>query len=258
MHAPENLSLEAIGSAAAGRVRLLASTANPAEVVAAMACGADIIDLKDPTQGALGAWQITDVRLAVASIAGRCPCSATVGDLPMVAAHLLDAACRMAATGVDIVKLGFFAGGDQRSIVRALAPAAHEGARLVAVLMADQEPDLDLAPLLAEAGFWGVMLDTADKRGGSLRRYLADGPLGRFVAGARECGLITGLAGSLGVPDIPPLAALQPDYLGFRGALCGGDRTAGLDPAACAAVREALQAAAARRFLPWPASALSA
>ena len=162
----------------------------------------------------------------------------------MAAAPLLAATREMAATGVDIVKLGFFAGGDHRSIACALTPVAREGARLVAVLMADQAPDLGFAPALAAAGFWGVMLDTADKRGGGLRRHLADARLGRFIADARACGLATGLAGSLGLGDIPALAALRPDYLGFRGALCGGDRTAGLDAGAFAAVRRALDAAA--------------
>ena len=55
-----------------------------------------------------------------------------------------------------------------------------------------------------------------------------------------------GLAGSLGLADVAPLAELGPDYLGFRGALCGrGGRTAGLDAAAIAEVR-----AAVRRCMP--------
>lgn len=226
-------------------VGLLASVATVAEIAPALRLGADIVDLKDPARGALGAWAATDVRRAVAAIAGRCVTSATVGDLPMDPAPLLAAARGMAATGVDLVKLGFFAGGDHRSIARALTPAAIEGARLVAVLMADQAPDLGLPPILAEAGFAGVMLDTADKRAGGLRRHLADATLGRFVGEAAACGLVTGLAGSLGLADIPALAALQPSYLGFRGALCGGDRTAGLDAAAFTEVRRAIDAAAA-------------
>ena len=60
------------------------------------------------------------------------------------------------------------------------------------------------------------------------------------MAEARAAGLLTGLAGSLTTADIPPLAALGPHYLGFRGALCRGDRTAALDPAAFAAVRRAV------------------
>ncbi|MCC6439946.1 MAG: hypothetical protein IT476_04920, partial [Rhodanobacteraceae bacterium] len=41
-----------------------------------------------------------------------------------------------------------------------------------------------------------------------------------------------------------PLAATGADLLGFRGALCAGDRNAALDPAAFRAVRERLRAAA--------------
>jgi uncharacterized protein (UPF0264 family) len=226
-----------------GPVRLLASVATLTEVAVAIALGADIVDLKDPARGALGAWPTADLYRAVAAIGGRCRASATVGDLAMEPEPLLAAARRTAATGVDIVKLGFFAGGDHRAIARALSPATRDGARLVAVLMADQAPDLGLAPALAQAGFWGVMLDTADKRAGGLRRHLSDATLGRFIDDARAAGLVTGLAGSLGLADIPALAALRPDYLGFRGALCGGDRTAGLTSAPFTAVRRAIDAA---------------
>jgi uncharacterized protein (UPF0264 family) len=173
-------------------------------------------------------------------VAGRRPVSATVGDLPMRPELLLAAARATAATGVDIVKIGFFQGGDAPGCATTLAAAARQGIKLVAVLMADQEPDLALLPTLAEAGFFGAMLDTADKAGGGLRHHLPDAALGGFVARARHLGLLTGLAGSLTVPDIAPLAALQPDYLGFRGALCAGGRTGSLDPSAFARVRAAI------------------
>lgn len=223
--------------------RLLASVADLREAELACALGAEIVDLKDPTRGALGAWPAADLRAAVRLIAGRRPSSATVGDLPMEPAALLAAARATATTGVDIVKVGFFRGGDHRRCIEALAAAAAEGVRLVAVLMADQGPDLALAPALAAAGFHGVMLDTADKSAGGLRRHLDDGALGRFVAAGRAHGLLTGLAGSLRRDDIPPLTALGPDYLGFRGALCRGGRASALDPEAFAAVRAALSGA---------------
>ncbi|MEK0083168.1 (5-formylfuran-3-yl)methyl phosphate synthase [Benzoatithermus flavus] len=228
-------------------VRLLASVADPSEAEFACALGADIVDLKDPARGALGAWPEASLRRAVGQIAGRRPVSATVGDLPMDPALLLAAARRTASSGVDIVKIGFFRGGDHRRCAAALAAAAAEGIRLVAVLMADQEPDMALIPWLADAGFFGVMLDTADKRAGSLRRHRAEEDLGRFVATGRRHGLLTGLAGSLAVSDIAPLMVLAPDYLGFRGALCRGGRTARLDAGAFAAVRAAMDAAAGSR-----------
>ena len=50
---------------------------------------------------------------------------------------------------------------------------------------------------------------------------------------------MAGLAGSLEAPDVPRLLLLEPDYLGFRGALCvGRDRTARIDPGSIAVIRE--------------------
>ena len=54
----------------------------------------------------------------------------------------------------------------------------------------------------------------------------------------KALGLTAGLAGSLEAPDIPRLLPFAPDFLGFRGALCGGKgRTDGIDPAALAQIR---------------------
>lgn len=226
-------------SGPAAPIKLLASVADDGEADLALALGADLLDLKDPRRGALGAWPAAALRRTVDALAGRRTTSAPVGDLPMEPDLLLASARRMAATGVDIVKIGFFASDRQERCAHRLAEAAREGVRLVAVLMADQAPNRALLPLLREAGFHGAMLDTADKSRG-LRHHLPLAAIERFVAEAKALGLLSGLAGSLRVDDIAPLAALGPDYLGFRGALCRGDRQATLDRAAFLAVRSAL------------------
>jgi uncharacterized protein (UPF0264 family) len=225
--------------------RLLASVADQDEALLALDLGADILDLKNPVLGALGAWPIAAVAAAVRAIGGRLPVSATIGDLPMQPAAVAEAAAAMAATGVDYVKIGFFAGGDHPAVAAALAPLASR-ARLVAVLMADQSPGLGLVAELARLGFAGVMLDTAAKQAGGLRAHQGPAAIEAFVTSARRLGLLTGLAGSLGVADIAPLVRVGPDYLGFRGALCGGHGRAGaLDPAAVRRVRTALDQALA-------------
>lgn len=230
---------------------LLASVRDAREARLALAGGADLIDLKEPAAGALGAVLPEVVREVVALVALVAPArgtspvrvSATIGDLPLQPARVEPAVRAVAACGVDFVKIGFFA-GDAAACLRALAPLAHETG-LIAVLFADRAPDFALLPHLGRAGFRGAMLDTADKRG-SLRAHLADRDLARFVAATHALGMLAGLAGSLRVEDVRPLAALAPDYLGFRGALCGaGGRSAGLDAAALAGVRAALGVRAA-------------
>lgn len=221
---------------------LLASVMTVAEAKAALAGGADIIDLKDPRRGALGALSAPTIREAVTAIAGRRPVSATLGDLPMEPGTVGAAAARTAALGVDFVKVGLFPGGDLDGCLAHLSRLAAQGGRLVAVLFADRAPDLALLPRLRDSGFAGAMLDTADKRAGGLRAHLDDAALQAFVRRGRDCGLLTGLAGSLGRDDVPALLPLQPDYLGFRGALTLAGRTSGLDRTALAAVRAEVRA----------------
>ncbi|MBB6309509.1 (5-formylfuran-3-yl)methyl phosphate synthase [Xanthobacter tagetidis] len=232
---------------------LLASVATLAEMDAAIAGGADIVDLKDPAKGALGAWEAAALAAAVARWRALPPggplLSATIGDHPLEPGALCAAAARVADSGVPLVKIGFAlspATGPETlaACLAALAPLARAH-RLIAVLFADLGPDLAAVPAFAGAGFAGVMLDTADKRAGGLRAHLDDRALAGFLAAARAHKLMSGLAGALALADAAPLAALGPDYLGFRGALCAEGRTGALDPARLAAVRAALAYAAA-------------
>ncbi|WP_374251825.1 (5-formylfuran-3-yl)methyl phosphate synthase [Xanthobacter sp.] len=226
------------------RPGLLASVATLDEMRTALAAGVDILDLKNPSEGALGAWAPEALLDAVAlwrAAGAPGSLSATVGDHPLDPDALRAAAERTSATGVPLVKIGF-ARGDGAAlppVLEALRPFARE-TRLIAVLFADQAPDLAAVPLFAAAGFHGVMLDTADKAAGGLLAHLPVETLARFVAAARAEGLLTGLAGSLKMADIAPLAALRPHYLGFRGALCAEGRTSALDPARLSAVRNTL------------------
>jgi len=210
--------------------RLLASVRNLEESRLALAGGADIVDLKEPARGALGAVTPSVAQEVVRETGGRCPVSATVGDLPMRPEVLVPAVRQMGDTGVNFVKIGLFASGDSRKCIRELASLAHR-LRLVAVLFADRDPDLMLLTPLRDAGFAGVMLDTVGKDGRGLRDWMAEEGLSRFVASAHGLGLLAGLAGSLRASDIPALLPCAPDYLGFRGALCpGGNRGGSLDP----------------------------
>ncbi len=207
----------------------LASVRDPGEAAIALAGGADIIDCKEPSAGALGAVAPEVVRACVAEIGGARPVSAVLGDLPLEAETLRRAAETMAATGIDYLKFGLFPGGDVEAALAALAPLSAV-TKLVAVFFADHRPDLSLLPLLAEHRFAGAMLDTAGKSGGRLLDHMDIARLGRFVAECRRHRLLCGLAGALEPPDIPRLLLLAPDFLGFRGALCGaGGRASAID-----------------------------
>ena len=208
---------------------MLASVADVVEAEIALVEGADIIDLKDPSQGPLGALSLATVREIVTAVAGRRMLSAVAGNLDMDPAILIDAVAALAETGIDYVKIGLLPSANVGACIDALCQLAPR-IRLVGVVFADLNPDLALLPRFAAAGFAGVMLDTATKGKGRLLDYLDIPSLKAFVEACRQVQLAAGLAGSLEPPDVARLLPLEPNFLGFRSALCATqDRRSRLD-----------------------------
>ena len=217
----------------------LASVLSVDEARLVRSLGADVIDLKDPRRGALGALDEDTVRAIATLVGDGATLSATIGDLPLYASELETAVGRMHATGVDIIKVGVFDKTLSRFVLNALGRLADKNVRIVLVFFAELFPaGIDFQGL-KKTGITGVMLDTCDKADGNLRDKLDDGTLAQFVDKAGRAGLITGLAGSLSKEDIPPLLRIKPDYLGFRGALCKQHRrTLQIDRAKVAEIRK--------------------
>jgi dihydroneopterin aldolase len=219
---------------------MLASVIDSRELELAIQAGTDIIDLKNPHTGALGALSPATISHLVRQCAGRRPVSATVGDLPPDPRQLTHAITRTAESGVDFVKVGFFSTDNLTECLQAIS-ALTDRIDVVAVLFADLSPPLQRLTELADAGLRGVMLDTAGKGGGGLLSHIALDQLDRFISKANSFELLNGLAGSLTQEDIPRLLPLLPDYLGFRGALCKQrERTAEVDPQRICEIRKAL------------------
>ncbi len=200
--------------------QLLASVTSVNEAQLALDADVDIIDLKNPTEGALGALPLKTIQEIVALIDKRKLVSATIGDLLMDPLLIEPAVQVISETGVDIVKIGFFGSEEHLACAVALKKQILNGTKVVAVLFADQCPNFDFMDNLKAIGFYGVMLDTADKSSGGLLNHLSLEDLYTFTQKAKSLNLVSGLAGSLMVNDIPLLKRCYPDYLGFRGALC--------------------------------------
>jgi uncharacterized protein (UPF0264 family) len=223
----------------------LASVRTIDEALLAERLGADIIDLKNPLTGALGAISPENINSIVAELDNKTIVSATIGDLPLLPELVVPAVQKVAATGVDFIKIGLFNNGDMHGCLPALqALIKRDNLALIAVLFAEQPVDLELVNHLANHDFRGVMLDTANKSRGSLCSLLSIDTLSIFIEEARRNNLLCGLAGSLRLSDIETLAALNPDYLGFRGALCEQSlRTSSITAHKIRAIRKQLSVA---------------
>ena len=204
----------------------------------------DILDMKNPMTGALGAMLVTEVTQIVQRINGRCLTSATVGDLNMDATVMSEALNAMSQSQVDYLKIGLFDDPNLHDCLEALKPKLKQLPQpVIAVLFADQISDATLVPTLAACGFAGVMLDTATKQGQRLTQLWSKTALERFVLQTRQAGILSGLAGALTFEDIAVLRPLNADYLGFRSALCEHQqRTAALNPNRLEQLRLALEA----------------
>lgn len=205
--------------------QLLISVTSTEEAQIALDNGADFIDLKDPTQGALGALPLVKIQEIVTFVKaqhkyGQTQTSATIGDLPMRPQLILQHVAALAKTNVDIIKIGFFSDSQYQACLDALKPMTHTGTKLIAVLFAEYEYPQDLVLDIKSAGFYGVMLDTAEKNGATFLDYYSEAEIINFAKKAHKHDLLFGLAGSLTIQHIVSIKKINPNYVGFRGGVC--------------------------------------
>jgi len=238
-------------------IRLLVSVRSVDEALLAARGGAHFIDLKEPDQGALGGLPVATIREIVAALRAhghRQPVSATIGDVAMDAlAEIAARAESVGACGVDYVKVGIEPGRNAERALQALADCGHA---VVPVFIADRGLEPALIGHALTLRFAGVMADTADKRSGSLFDAVSRVALARFVSQARAARVMVGLAGALRHEHAQALSELAPDFAGFRGAVCAGDRSGALDAGRLRALRVALEGAQELRVRDSPSSRL--
>ncbi|MEM7304181.1 MAG: (5-formylfuran-3-yl)methyl phosphate synthase [Pseudomonadota bacterium] len=199
----------------------LASVDNIEDAITVCNHGADIIDLKNPSQGALGGLTLNDIHTIVDHIWEKSIVSATIGDIEADLPLILKKIQQVADTGVDYVKVGMFSKQHIQECLPRFEYPTHRGIKIIAVLFADIDFDvLDAVKACRKARLAGVMMDTVGKSEGNLLSYRSPKELNQFVQTAQNLGLLTGLAGSLREKDIDTLLPIQPDYIGFRTALC--------------------------------------
>jgi uncharacterized protein (UPF0264 family) len=201
------------------------------EAAEAIAGGADIIDVKNPSEGPLGAnfpWVIRQIReLTPENLQVSC----TIGEAPAIPATVSLAAFGAASLGVDYVKVGLYGTKTLQNAVTLLQTVSravkdcNSKIKVVAAGYADFQRAQSLDPLLvpqaaAEAKVDVAMLDTAVKDGKRLFDFLTGEQLLEFVGLVHKNGLDAALAGSLRKQDLPAIHGFGADIAGVRGAAC--------------------------------------
>ncbi len=219
--------------------QLLVSVKNVEETLIALNAGVDIIDLKDPANGALGALDLaisTQIvaktqqynQLSTINNPNFSPIltSATVGEQHNDLSHLMKSVMQRLAINVDIIKIAAnsleaIPNWQTKFDMQAIT-AAKASTKLVAVFFADQEINLTLLETFNKMGFYGAMLDTSVKHK-DLLTICTMQALQTFTQSCKKNALKSGLAGSLKPQHIECLSEISPFYIGFRGGVCESD-----------------------------------
>jgi uncharacterized protein (UPF0264 family) len=216
---------------------LLVSVRSPQEARAALAGGASIIDVKDPTRGSLGRACDATIAAIVRSTAGRRPVSAAMGEL-------VESLPCFAGPGLTYLKWGLAGcGGRPRwrgELGEAIASLheANASSQAVAVAYADWRragsplPE-EVCAFACSHACGAFLLDTWQKDGSTLLDWLSVAEVSHLCQACRSAGVRVALAGSLGAAQILRLRASEPDWFAVRGAVCeGGRRDQSIAPAA--------------------------
>ena len=230
--------------------RLLVSVRSAEEAREALAGGAEIVDIKEPSAGSLGAAAPAVMAEVVREVAGGSPVTAALGELVALAG---DWTLEHQA-GISLYKLGLSdtASSDWRQLLERARRRIREGsegeADLVAVAYADwqraagPEP-ASLLDYAIEQGFSHFLVDTFDKTTGGLSEFFQWSELAALCERARQEGVCFVAAGSLRAGQLGAAAEAGVDIIAVRGAATLGARTASIDRRAVEELTEGIRAA---------------
>jgi uncharacterized protein (UPF0264 family) len=236
--------------------RLLVSVRSAREAMRAVEAGADIIDVKEPARGSLGRADALVWKDVAKVLPPGLPLSVALGELsewvrPDETVLLAEAWSR-----ISFRKLGLAgAGRNWRSAWRDLRLRldGEQGPAWIAVAYTDwraasaPDPYAVLEVASETPSVLGVMLDTWSKS----EPFRVNAAWIDWAHQARDAKLSLAIAGGQDRETLPGLAAIAPDVVGVRGAVCrGGRRLGDLDPSRVAELAKVAAALPCPQGLP--------
>ncbi len=210
-------------------MRVLISIKDKEEASEVLAAGGvDILDIKNPGEGTLGANKPWIIKEVMQLLPRGTEVAASIGDLDYKPGTASLAAYGVARLGVDYVVASFYgvktckqAEKLSRALKRALAEEGG-GAKLIISGYADYWRTGSANPFefVKHVSCDVIMLDTAVKDGQNILDFASVERLREFVDLAHERGMETCISGSLRIPHLERAVSIGSDILGFRGAAC--------------------------------------
>jgi len=214
-------------------LKLLISPKNKTEAIEAIRGGADIIDVKNPSEGSLGAnfpWVIKEVLDIVPK---NVETSCTIGEMSKLPGSMSLAARGAASIGVNYIKARLSGLRKPEEAINLMAKVVravkdfNSDIKVVITGYADAEKIDSINPLLvpiiaANVSADVAMIDTAIKNGKSLFDFMSKEQISNFIDTSHKLRLKTALAGSIRIADLSKIQELKADILGIRGAACTG------------------------------------
>lgn len=209
---------------------LLVSVRNAREAQAALNGGADLIDVKEPLAGSLGAATPQIWREIAQVVDDRKPLSAALGELADWDGSLPPEPFKYVKWGLS----GLRGNGLRERLASAFFDVAETSLIPVAVAYADFENagcprPLEILELAAGMGAPVLLIDTFVKDGRGLLDFCDLEAIATLRHRSAGMGMALALAGSLNQATIETLAPFGPDWFAVRGAVCSGLRTGDVD-----------------------------
>lgn len=241
--------------------QLLVSVRQACEVEAALAGGAQIIDVKEPLRGALGMADSQTLLDVVAAVENHGKTSDATINLSVALGELADWKSKVALPDLH-KRFGFFklglanVGNDQgwlslwHSVRERWEEQLQRSMCWIAVVYADWQkadspnPNEIVAAASADPTCVGVLVDTYVKDGSTLLDNLGRDELVKISEVIRGESMLFALAGRVDNTLLGDLVELQPDVIGIRTAACaGGQRSGNVDREAVRSFQLKLQSA---------------
>ena len=212
---------------------LLVSVRSADEVAAALAGGADLIDVKEPGRGPLAPAEAEVVAAVIEAVAGKVPVSAALGEW---SPNAITEAHWHLELKLKYVKWGL-AGyapapgwGEDLLDTRRQLPV---GMEMVVVAYADWEraksvPPAEVVKFAKRFRFKAFLLDTWGKDNKTLLDFTNAAEIAELVESLKRVNTLVAVGGSLRPEQMKHLKGVTPDYFAVRSSACAAGKRDGV------------------------------